>query len=121
MLEARARVTGCKRYEFWLDNVSLPARIRILRALLPSVKDLERFEWRHSFEACLREVQLPFLLFLALWLGYNEELQVFSCNVLEAAPALVKLVIEDCTPASLRDEAAWQSIIARYRTFMNWK
>lgn len=114
ILEARARTPGCKRLERfqgcqgWLDNVSLPARIRILRVLLPSVKDLGQCEWRHGFEACFHEVQAPCLMTFAVWLGYDEELQVFSCNVLEAAPE--KLHIHDNTPTTLLDAAVWHSI-----------
>jgi len=112
LLEARARTPGCKRlerfegYEGWLDEAPLPARIRILRALLPSVKDLEQFEWRHGFEACFREVQAPCLTTFAVWLGYDEDRAVFSCSVLEAAPALTKLQIQDYS-ATLRDAAVW--------------
>jgi len=132
LLEASVRTPGCKRlerfegYEGWLDKASLPARIRILRALLPSVKDLEQFEWRHGFKACFREVQAPCLTTFAVWLGYDEELQIFSCNVLEAAPALVNLVMRIVRPRHCATQQSGNRSLrpcgmARYTTFSNWK
>ena len=118
VLEARARIPGCKRLECfqgylgWLDNISLAARIRILRALLPSVQDLGQFKWRHGFEACFRKVQAPCLTTFAVRLeevDEDEDRAVFSSNVLEAAPAVTRLQIRDFC-ARLHDAAVWHSI-----------
>lgn len=60
MLEARANIPGCARFESfgddWLDIRSLVRKTRILRALLPSVKDLPFVTWGPEIEACLCEV-----------------------------------------------------------------
>ena len=83
-----------------------------MRALLPSVKDLGQFAWHHALEACFYEVQAPCLTTLAVFLENVEKVEdraVFSCNVLEAAPALRKVQIRDYC-ATVHDGAVWQSI-----------
>lgn len=60
MVEARASLPGCTRFESfdvncWLDKAPLEEMIRIMRALLPSIKELREFEWNAAFEACFLE------------------------------------------------------------------
>lgn len=92
MLEARASLPGCARFEnfsmnCWLNNAPLDTQIRLLRALLPSVKKLPMFRWKHAFEACFVEIKAPFLTVLDVILCENNG-AFFSWKVLEAAPAL---------------------------------
>lgn len=48
MVEARAQIPGCKKFVsfkagyYWLDEASLATQDRLLRALLPSLKELPR-------------------------------------------------------------------------------
>lgn len=59
MLEARARIPGCKgleRFEGrsgrrpWFDETSLATQVRLLRVLLPSLKELPRFScWKVAY------------------------------------------------------------------------
>ena len=95
MLEARARIQQCKMLEIietdylsWFDKASLETRIRILRTLLPSVT----FTWAPAFESCFLELQATYLT--ALHISLEGEGTVFSWNMFEATPALVKLEIE---------------------------
>lgn len=103
MLEARASIPGCKGLESldfpelddWFDEVPSTTRFRLLRAMLPNVKRLPRLTWESEFELCFREVQAPYLTALSLWLDEEEEGQtVFSDNMLDSVPALVKIEVE---------------------------
>lgn len=58
MLEARPRIPRCMRlksfvsWDDWHDLASVETRIRLLRALLPSVEELPRFKWNQALESC---------------------------------------------------------------------
>lgn len=63
MVEARARIPACPGFECidgkgddWFDDATLETRIRLLHALLPSVKELPLFTWVPALEA-------PFIVF----------------------------------------------------------
>ena len=71
MVEARASLPGCARFEsfevgWWLTYAPLERQIRLLRALLPSLKTLPKFWWNRAFEACFLDVQPPALTNLEL-------------------------------------------------------
>lgn len=64
MLEARAGIPNCQRLQTfdanfgsWLDNASPDTQIRLLRALLPSLKELGKFQWNAAFDPCFRDVR----------------------------------------------------------------
>jgi len=60
-----------------------------LRALLPSIEELPQLTWNHAFEYCVLEKQSPYLLNFKVRLARHDI--VLSEQVLEAAPALVRL------------------------------
>jgi len=106
MIEARARIPGCKRIGnidgkdcHWFEAVPRPTQIRMLRGLLPSAKVLPAFTWRRAFQACFRERQAPYLTALSVYLG--DDVSGFSWNVFEAAPALVKITIKGLEQTAL--------------------
>lgn len=57
-IEARARLPECKRLEYfalqdgwcWFDEVWPATQVRLLRALLPSLKKFNKFTWQNAFE-----------------------------------------------------------------------
>lgn len=95
MVEAGARLPGCARFESfdvsdWLRHAApLEKKIQLLRAPLPSVKELPGLNWQHAFEACFVGLKAPCLTVLnvLLWPQHNS----FPWKVLEAAPALETL------------------------------
>ena len=126
MIEARARLPECKRLEYfalqdgwcWFDEVWPATQVRLLRALLPSLKKLNTslkkfntFTWQNAFEPYFLESKAPCL----------EEFRcriedfgpVFSPNVLEAAPALLRIEVE-CGNSTIGG-AALQAISAALR------
>lgn len=67
-LEARTRLPGCKGLGtflcdfdleyFWLgDEFPLATRVRLLRALLPSICHLPEFEWDDAYETCFQDIE----------------------------------------------------------------
>lgn len=101
MVEARARISGCKKLETfrrasnvdddWFMSAAIETQIRLLRALLPSVKELPLFEWNQAHESCFLDAQATYLT--TFHINLEEWADVFSCGVLEAAPALVEIKI----------------------------
>ena len=92
MLEARAKVAGCKRIECLkciddhFDRAPLATRVRLLRTILPAARELPMFfHWEHDIESCFLELKAPYVHSLTMCLA-NEE-TAFSRNVLEAVPA----------------------------------
>jgi len=68
MLEARARIPGCKRLErfnvnrCWLSGGLLATRIRLLRVLLPSILDLpDMLTWNQAYEPSFIEARAPYV------------------------------------------------------------
>lgn len=99
MVEARVSLSGCARFESfdvcdWLNIAPVEKQTRLLRALLPSVKELPSFQWRHAFEACFVEVKAPFLTVLHVPIDEEDE-TIFSWKALEAAPALHTIRTDD--------------------------
>ena len=99
MVEARASLPGCARFENfdvnrWLNQAPLEKKIRLLHALLPSVKELSNFRWNTAFESCFCDMQPPSLTNLELRVDEGC-LIVFSWKALEAAPALQSIRIRD--------------------------
>ena len=94
MVEKRARIPGCqqlKTFEVnygWLREAS-PVKIRLLRALLPSLKSLSGFvRWHADFDPCFRGICPPHLEVLDV---HIDDEAFPSLEVLEAAPALKKI------------------------------
>lgn len=116
MLEARARIVGCKRIECLkysqgdFDRASLATRIRLLRALLPSVKELPFLNWENAIESCFLELKAPYVHSFTTCLA-NEE-AVFPENVLEAVPAIETLCIDIMNDHLLAGAAVLQPITA---------
>lgn len=97
MLEARARAElgglsggerpGCKgleRFEGrsgrrpWFDKTSLAMQVRLLRVLLPSLKELPSFScWKAAYNQCFEDVQAPYLEELTC-LAYVDN-EIFCC------------------------------------------
>ena len=76
----------------WLDRASLATRIRLLRVLLPSVRKLGTYAWEQAFGPCFLEVPAPRLTELNVLL--EDEGNVFSWNVLEAAPGVRRIHVD---------------------------
>ena len=64
MVEARARIPACPGFEYiddekryWFDQVTQETQIRLLSALLPSIKYLPTFTWDDDLEACFIEMK----------------------------------------------------------------
>jgi len=70
----------------WLDQATLAIQVRLLRTLLPSVKELPAFIWNPALEPCFLDVQAPYLTRLDVC--FEAEGSVYSANVLAAAPKL---------------------------------
>jgi hypothetical protein len=71
-------------------------RVRLLRALMPSVEELFSFTWEHEFEACFLEKQAAYLTTLNIRIRKEEEGEegpVFSGKLFEAMPALARISI----------------------------
>lgn len=121
MIEARAGIPGCQRLESvegeneaWFDRRSREVRIRLLRALLPSVNELPPLTWHASFEACFCESQWPFVTRLEVFLdeeSFEADMTVFSSDVLASMPSIVtiKLCADTCSVLGAR---ALESITA---------
>lgn len=97
MVEARARIPECKGLERidgngddWFDEASLKTRIRLLRALLPSVKALPPLGWEDALEACFIETKSPCE---ALDVYFAEDMNASPLRMFQAAPALKKIVV----------------------------
>lgn len=119
MVEARARIPGCRRLKTfaanwdWLDRGSLATRIRLLRVLLPSLKRLDRFAldpftWNPAFEPCFIETRPLYLEGLHVKLVDDET--VPSRDVLEAALDLKGILLE--SKSDRRGDRALQPIMA---------
>lgn len=99
MLEARASILGCARFEDlsvnnyrWFGGASLETQIRLLRVLLPSIWNLSRLSWKRGFGDCFCEVKAPFITELELSADEGN-ISDFSWKVLEAVPALESIDI----------------------------
>lgn len=61
----RALIPDCKRLASFeggnSSEASLGTRIRMLRALLPSLEGLRMLRWNRDFELCFVEVRAPYL------------------------------------------------------------
>ena len=93
------------------DSVSQVTKIRLLRALLPSFKDLtySRSD-AAALNACILEMRPPFLETLDIWLRYDETPP--SHEVLEAAASLKTISIWTHFNAPTLTAAAFQPVIA---------
>lgn len=94
MIENRARQPDCKRLEIleagdWLEEGSEAARLRLLRALLPSITRLEGATWSNAYEACVLKAQPMHLAYFGVKLRDDA---APSVEVLEAMPALNEVV-----------------------------
>jgi hypothetical protein len=115
MLESRALIPSCKKLDSLVglgndhcfDEATLETEIRLLRALLPFTKALPAFAWGNSFEACFLEAPAPYLTCIEVAL--QGDVGVFSWRVLEAAPALVSILI-GCVNQMPNGTRALQSI-----------
>lgn len=122
MLEARARIPGCKRLvcfesfekDAWHASFSLDARLRLLSALLPSVTALQYFRWNDAFESCFCEVQAQCLTAIDFRL-LNYGGGGFSWKLFKAAPALTNVEITCSNYDPYVDKAALQAIIIALR------
>ena len=119
MIEARVRLPECKRLEYlglqhgwcWFDELWPATQVRLLRALLPSLKKFGTFTWRNEFEPYFLESKAPCLEDFRC---RSEDFgSVFSSKVLEAAPALFR--IEMTCGNSTIGGAALQAISAALR------
>lgn len=100
MIENRARQPDCKRLEIldagdWLEEGSEATRLRLLRALLPSLTRLQEPIWHPAYEACVLEMKPVHLTHFGVRVHDDAPPSV---EVLEAMPALVEVV---CMPAEL--------------------
>lgn len=93
MVETRTHIPGCRGLkEFytndWLHRASAVtgSRLRLLRALLPSLKISPSCTWNDVLEPCFRDVPPLFLETLGITIAPDEAFP--SVEVLEAAPAL---------------------------------
>ena len=100
MAERRALIPGCRGLTFfnssglcpWLER-GTPAEIRLLRALLPSLKNLSDVCLHQTaFDPCFRDLCPPHLEVLNVTV-YDDALKSPSLEMLEAAPALKKIKI----------------------------
>jgi len=97
MLEARASILGCKGLESfignngWFNRATLAIQIRLLRMLLPSIKELPAFTCNPAFQSCFLDVQAPYLTRLDVC--FEIDGGFLFRNVLAAAPALLEIRI----------------------------
>jgi hypothetical protein len=118
ILEARASIPGCKRLARfdgkygWLDQATLAIQVRLLRTLLPSVKELPAFIWNPALEPCFLDVQAPYLTRLDVC--FEAEGSVYSANVLAAAPELERVDIASSDEFYV-DAAPMHSVTAALR------
>ena len=115
MVERRAQISGChgltcfSANRKWLGG-GTPAEIRLLRALLPSLKNLSGCVcWHAAFDPCFRDICPPHLEILDVEAD-NEAFP--SLEVLEAAPALKRIGISGDDADDEIGAAAFQSVIA---------
>jgi hypothetical protein len=101
MVEARAGIPGCRQLQIldanlgsWLDGTSPSTQIRLVRALLPSLKDFGMVKWNDAFDPCFCDVRPQYLE--ALRIRVVNDLRP-SHEVLEAVPAL-KVLTYMCMP-----------------------
>ena len=95
MMEARTRNPDCDRLVIfeggckeWFDKASLGTRIRLLRAMPPSVWKLLAFRWHSAYEPCFYEVHAPHLEYLSVFFDDPEAGGiVFSGEVFDGAHA----------------------------------
>lgn len=96
MVEARAQIPRCKPFvvfegAYESSNYGsaerTAARIRLLRALVPSLKELPRLEWDPAYEALFHELHPPHLEALRILLTTNAVLYP-SSEVLKTMPSL---------------------------------
>lgn len=118
MMEARVRLPGCKRLELfvsggtcWSDPALLATQIRLLRALLPSVKELPLLTWDNAYQASFCEVKAPYL---RVFRCECKNSQTVPCDVFEAAPALATIDIWS-HDQTLLDGVALRAISAALR------
>lgn len=99
MLEARANIPGCKGFEYsdgndgWFDEAPLQIQIRLLRSLLPSVRELPEFLWSSDFEHCFLDVQAPYLTDFNVC--FKEDGGVFSWRVLAALSEIERATLAE--------------------------
>lgn len=113
MAERRALIPGCRGLTFfcstetcfWLEH-GTSAEIRLLRALLPSLKNLSYVCLHTAFDPCFRDLRPPHLEVLNVTVYDDDALP--SLEMLEAAPALkeIQIHVESDTTA------AFQPVIA---------
>jgi len=122
MLEARAQIPGCMRLECFeaedrFDHGSIATRVRLLRVLLPSVKELPPFTWESDFRACFCEVRAPYLMALTLWVGGEEDggAAFSSWDVFESTPALARMEFVSGEEIAHHGRAAVQTLTAALR------
>lgn len=89
MLEARAKLPGCRKLKTFGTNrhSSFPIQKRLLRVLLPALEELSLFSWKREFEPCFVEAQPQYLVSLRMYSVDSGE-SVPSREVLEAMPVL---------------------------------
>ena len=91
MLEERAQRPACRGLEHLKadgltlldDEPSLAVRTRLMRALLPTVRELDHFRWEAAYEECFLAARPPHLERVAV-----EGAQSFPVDVWEAMPVL---------------------------------
>lgn len=118
MMEARVHLPGCKRLELfvsggtcWSDPALLATQIRLLRDLLPSVKELPLLTWDNAYQASFCEVKAPYL---RVFRCERKNSQTVPCDVFEAAPALATIDIWS-HDQTLLDGVALRAISAALR------
>lgn len=93
MVKARAQIPECKTNltfeggHNWLGHASPATRTRLLRTLLPSLKELPRLEWNLAYEACFHDLRPPNLEALRIEV-LNAAGLYPSCEMLETIPSL---------------------------------
>jgi hypothetical protein len=113
MVERRARIPCCEKLKTielndeWLSEAS-PVKIRLLRALLPSLRSLSGGAcWHADLDHCFRDICPPHLEDLHVKI-VDEAFP--SLEVLEAAPALKRIIFDSDRYDSLG--VVFQSVIA---------
>lgn len=125
MIEARARLPECKRLEYfdlelgwcWLNHVWPATQVRLLRALLPSLKKFGTFKWQSAYEQYFLESKAPRLEDFRCQCEHFGS--VFLSKTLEAAPALLRIEV-GCDNSTIGG-AVLQAISAalRHRALQN--
>ena len=115
MVERRTQIAECHGLTLfrsngnWLGN-GTPAEVRLLRALLPSLRNLSGgVHWHVAFEPCFRDICPPHLKVLEV---VADDEAFPSVEVLEAAPALRNFGISVDGHGVAIGAAAFQPVIA---------